>query len=231
MTRLSLILLPGLGSDGALWAEQVADLADIADPVVGDTLHDDTLPAMAARILAAAPQRFALAGLSMGGYLALEIMRQAPDRVRCLALCDTSARADTPEQTAGRNAAIDAAGKYDFAALARTSVGQLVAAAAAEQVRDAVVTMSVRVGVAAYVRHQRAIMQRPDSRPLLPSIAVPTLVMVGAEDALTPPPLAEEMAEAIPAATLRIVPAAGHLPPMERPAETTAILRDWLAAA
>ena len=225
-----LILLPGLGSDGALWADQVRDLTDIADPVVGDTLQDDTLPAMAQRILAAAPARFALAGLSMGGYLALEIMRQAPERVSRLALCDTSARADTPEQTAGREAAIDAAGKYDFAALARMSLNQLVAAGAPGPVRDAVVAMSVRVGVETYVRQQRAIMRRPDSRPILAGIVIPTLVMVGEYDALTPPALAQEIADAVPGATLRIVPGAGHLPPMEQPAPTTALLRDWLAS-
>lgn len=185
---------------------------------------------MAERILADAPARFALAGLSMGGYLALEIMRQAPERVSRLALCDTSARADTPEQTAGREAAIDAAGKYDFAALARASLGQLVAADAPDRVRDAVVAMSVRVGVETYVRQQRAIMRRPDSRPMLAGIAIPTLVMVGEHDALTPPTLAREIADAVPGAMLRIVPGAGHLPPMEQPARTTELLRDWLAA-
>ena len=157
-------------------------------------------------------------------------MRQAPQRVTRLALCDTSARADTPEQTAGREAAIDAAGKYDFAALARMSLGQLVAPDAPNDVRDAVVAMSIRVGRETYTRQQRAIMKRPDSRPLLPEIAVPTLVMVGDQDTLTPMPLAQEMADAIPRATLSIVPGAGHLPPMEQPTATSAILRDWLTA-
>ena len=230
MMRTPLVLLPGLGSDGALWAAQRADLADVADPMVGDTLHDATLPAMADRILATAPERFALAGLSMGGYLALEIMRRAPARVIRLALCDTSARADTAEQTAGRETAIAAVDKYDFAALARMGLGQLVAPGADAAVRDAVVAMSVRVGPDIYVRQQRAIMARPDSRALLPTIAVPTLVMVGAEDALTPPALAEEMATAIPGARLAMVADAGHLPPMERPARTSALLREWLTA-
>ena len=229
--KVPLILLPGLGSDAALWAAQIADLADIADPRVGDTLHDATLPAMAQRILAAAPDRFALAGLSMGGYLALEIMRQAPGRVTRLALCDTSARADTPDQSAGRAAAIDAAGKYDFAALARSSLALLVAAGASDLVRDAVVAMSVRVGADTYIRQQRAIMARPDSRDLLGGITVPTIVMVGREDTLTPLALAEEMAGAIPHATLRIVADAAHLPPLERPEATGAVLREWLVAA
>ena len=138
--------------------------------------------------------------------------------------------ADTPEQTAAREAAIDAAGRYDFAALARTSLTQLVAPQAPDEVRDAVVAMSVRVGATTYARQQRAVMRRPDSRDMLPGIAVPTWVVVGAQDLLTPPTLAEEMARAIPDATLGTIVDAGHLPPMEQPAATTAVLRAWLTA-
>lgn len=224
-----LVLLPGLASDGALWAAQVRDLADVAHPSIGDTLSDDSLTAMAERVLATAPPRFALAGLSMGGYLAFEIWRQAPGRVLRLALLDTSARSDTPEQTAYREQAIKTArGPVDFARLARIGLDQLLHPDTGDAVRDAVVAMSVRVGPERYVAQQRAIIGRMDSRPTLETIAVPTLVLVGAGDTLTPPPLAEEIAAGIPHATLATIPDAGHLPTMEQPAIVSEHLRRWL---
>jgi pimeloyl-ACP methyl ester carboxylesterase len=228
MTRTPLILIPGLGSDYGLWEAQIRDLADIADIQVGDTLQDDSLPAIARRILDAAPDRFALAGLSMGGYLSQEIMRQAPERVTRLALLDTSARPDTPEQTAGRRAAVEATKQYDYTMLARMSLPGLIAAEAPDHVRDAVVAMSVRVGPEVYTRQQEATAVRPDSRPLLPTITVPTLIVVGALDTLTPPHLAEEMRDLIPGARLEVIPGAGHLPPIEKPDDVTAVLRKWL---
>jgi pimeloyl-ACP methyl ester carboxylesterase len=224
-----LILLPGLASDAALFHAQLRDLADVADVTVGDTLQDDSLPAMARRVLAGAPDRFALAGLSMGGYLALEIMRQAPQRVTRLALLDTSARADTPEQTKTREDAIATVAKVPYEKLAWASLARLVANDADEDVKQAVVDMAVRVGPDTYVRQQRAIMARPDSRPLLGEIAVPALVLVGEKDVLTPPELAREMAAAIPGATLVEIPGSGHLASMERPAAVSTALRDWLA--
>ena len=223
-----LVLLPGLGCDAELWAAQVEALADLAAVQVGDTLQDDSLPAMARRVLAAAPDRFALAGLSMGGYLAFEILRRAPERVERLALLDTSARPDTSEQTETRLQAIAASERYDFAALARTSLNNLVAGRASPAVREAVVAMSVRVGAETYRRQQRAIMARPDSRPLLPGIAAPTLVLVGEEDKLTPPAVAAEMRDAIPGAALVTVAGSGHLSTLERPDVFNAALLRWL---
>lgn len=228
---MPLVLLPGLASDHALWSAQVRDLADVAHPSIGDTLADDDLTAMAARVLAAAPPRFALAGLSMGGYLAFEIWRQAPERILRLALLDTSARPDTPEQTAYRHQAIRTAqGPIDFARLSRIGLDQLLHPDTGEAVREAVVAMSVRVGPARYVAQQRAIIGRIDSRPTLETISVPTLVLVGAQDTLTPPAVAEEIARAIPDAALTIVPKAGHLPTMEQPAAVSRHLREWLLA-
>jgi pimeloyl-ACP methyl ester carboxylesterase len=230
MTRTPLILIPGLGSDYGLWEAQLRDLADIADMQVGDTVQDDSFPAIARHILDAAPERFALAGLSMGGYLSLEIMRQAPERVSRLALLDTSARPDTPEQTAGRRAAVEATKQYDYTMLARMSLPGLIAADAPEPVRDAVVAMSVRVGPDVYARQQEAAAVRPDSRPLLPGFTVPTLIVVGAVDTLTPPALAEEMRDLIPGARLEVIAGAGHLPPIEKPDAVTAVLRAWLTS-
>ena len=228
---IPLVLVPGLACDGGLWAAQINGLADIADIRIADTLSDESIPAIARRILATAPDSFALAGLSMGGYVALEVMRQAPERVTRLALLDTSARADTPEQTAGRRAAVAAIGTQDYAVLARQSLPGLVAADASDAVRDAVVAMTVRVGPEIYIRQQGFVPLRPDSRDLLPTITVPTLVVVGDRDTLTPPPLAGEMRDLIPHATLVVIPGAGHLSTMEQPEAVTAALRAWLARA
>lgn len=224
-----LVLLPGLAGDAGLWEHQIRDLAEVARVMVGDTLSDDSLPGVARRVLAAAPERFALAGLSMGGYLAFEILRQAPERVTRLALLDTSARPDTPEQTEAREAAIAASERYDFAALARAGLASLVASDASDEARAAVVAMSVRVGAETYRRQQRAIIARPDSRPLLLQIAVPTLVLVGAHDQLTPPALAEEMQAGIAGSQLHVIPGAGHLSALETPGPVNERLRAWLS--
>lgn len=226
----TLVMLPGLGSNGALFAAQVRDLADVATVAIGDTLQDDTLPAMAGRVLAAAPERFALAGLSMGGYLAFEIMRQAPERVTHLALLDTSARPDTPDATQAREDAIAAVAKVPYEKLCWASLPRLVVEDASDAVKQAVVDMSLRVGPDIYVRQQRAIMARPDSRPGLAAIRVPTLVLVGEKDVLTPPEVAREIADGIPGATYVEVLNSGHLSAMEYPDAVTTALRNWLAA-
>ncbi|PAX07785.1 alpha/beta fold hydrolase [Sphingomonas lenta] len=224
-----LVLLPGLACDEGLWAPQLTALSGPADMRVADTLQDDSLPAMAARVLADAPDRFALAGLSMGGYLAFEIMRQAPERVQKLALLDTSARPDTPEQAEKRADTVAALDRIGMGGVMQAGLDTLLAAGASSELRRAVVAMGERVGADAYRRQQRAIAARPDSRPMLFQIAVPTLVLVGEEDALTPPAVAREMADAIPHATLVQVPGSGHLSTLERPDAVTAAMRDWLA--
>lgn len=224
-----LILLPGLGSDEAVWRGVIERLADVAACHVGETRLDDSIAAIAARVLASAPATFALAGISMGGYVALEIMRRAPERVTRLALFDTSARPDTPEQSAGRRAAVSALDKAPLATLSRLSLPQLVADDASDPVKDAVVAMGERVGREAYARQQAANIARIDSRPHLAAITVPTLVAVGEHDVLTPLPLAEELHRGIPGAVLRLIAGSGHLPPIERPDETAALLRGWLA--
>lgn len=229
MSKIPLILIPGLASDYGLWEAQLSDLSDIADMQVGDTLQDDSLHGMAKRILDAAPPQIALAGLSMGGYVALEIMRQAPARISRLALLDTSAREDSEEQIANRHKAIDAVGRLHYLTLSSASVDSLVADEASEPVRKAVVDMAMRVGPDIYVRQQKAIMRRCDSRADLVDYDTPTMVIVGQKDQLTPPDIAREMANLIPGAVLREVPGAGHLPPMEKPQAINALLREWLA--
>ncbi len=226
-----LVLLPGLLCDAALWQSQVEALRDIATPWVADLTQDDSLPAMARRVLAAAPPRFAVAGLSMGGYVAQEIMRQAPERVVRLALLDTSGRADTPEQTTRRRDLIELAHRGEFKGITPRLMPQFIHH---DRLGDAVLVgaitaMNGRVGKDAFLRQQKAIMGRPDGRSDLQRIAVPTLVLCGREDVLTPLALHEEIAGLVPGARLEVVEHCGHMSTMERPEAVNRALRRWLA--
>jgi pimeloyl-ACP methyl ester carboxylesterase len=226
----TLLLLPGLLCDARLWRDQAAALTPLARPVVADLAQDDRIEAMAARALAAVTGPIALAGLSMGGYVALEVMRQAPGRVTRLALLDTSARPDTPEQTRRRRGLLSLARTGQFRGVTPRLLPQLIHPSRLETPLAAeVMAMAERIGKDAFLRQQEAIMHRVDSRPHLAHISVPTLVGVGAEDALTPPALAEEMAAMIPGARLRRFAHAGHLPTMEVPEAVTAAMAAWLA--
>jgi pimeloyl-ACP methyl ester carboxylesterase len=231
MQDVPILLVPGLNCSPRLYAPQLAALWRFGPVTVADHTRDDTMAAIAKRILAAAPPRFALAGLSMGGYIALEIVRQAADRVVRLALLDTGSRADTPEAIAKRHASIALAQAGRFEEVIGPQFPLYVHPALAD---DAVLkadylAMCHDVGPEAYVRQQKAIMARVDSRPLLPTIRVPTLVLVGNEDAATPPALSEEMAAAIPGARLVKVAECGHLSTMERPQAVTKELVAWMS--
>lgn len=228
MAKTPLILLPGLLNDPALWAHQAETLADVAEVTVADLTRDDSMQAMARRVLAAAPERFSLAGLSMGGYVAQEIMRQAPERVERLALVDTAARTDLPEQKERRMAQIEAARAGRFAEVPEQLLPILVHPGNLERVRDIVLGMARRVGAEAFVRQQTAIMGRPDGRADLERVACPALVVVGRHDALTPPKVAEEMAARLPRPRLVIIEECGHLAPIEQPQAVSAVLRYWL---
>jgi pimeloyl-ACP methyl ester carboxylesterase len=228
--KTPLVLLPGLLCDRALWQAQIDDLSDIAEPVVAELSHDDSMTGMARRVLAGAPLRFALAGLSMGGYVAQEIMRQAPERVARLALLDTGARADTEEQTARRRGLIELAEKGEFKGVTPRLLPLFLHAdrLGDEALVGAVMAMTERVGKDAFLRQQRAIMGRADSRPSLSAIKCPTLVLCGRQDQLTPLDLHEEIAALIHGAHLEIVEACGHLSSMERPWDVSVLLRQWL---
>lgn len=232
MASLPLVLLPGLLCDARLWRDPAAALADLTPVHHADLTLDDSVAGMAARVLEAAPPVFALAGLSMGGYVAFEILRQAPERVARLALLDTSARTDPPKRRAVRKAGLVLAESGRFAGVTRRLLPQLVHESRVEsEVGDAVMTMAQRVGRDAFLRQQRAIIDRPDSLPLLPAIAVPTLIGVGEDDRMTLPEESRLLHERIPGARLHVFARCGHLPPMEVPQETTAVLRDWLQAS
>ena len=226
-----LLLLSGLLCDSRLWRDQMMALADIAEPVVADLTQDDRLDSMADRALASMPERFAVAALSMGGYVAFALLRRAPERISRLLLMDTSARADTEFQTRRRKGLMALSGSGRFNGVAPRMLPNLLhpdrlgdVALGAE-----VSAMAARVGRDAFLRQQAAILHRPDSRPDLGNIRVPTWVAVGAGDQLTPPALAEEIVAEIPGARLEVIEGCGHLPPMEAPERTSALMRNWLA--
>ena len=227
---IPLILLPGLLCDEALWAHQTETLADIADITVADMAQDDTIKGMAERVLAGAPERFALAGLSMGGYAAQEIMRQAPERVERLALLDTSPDADIPENKKQRQGFIAQLDLGPFRGVTSKLLPFLIHQGRLDDdALVAVIKASARnVGTEAFARQQHAIMSRPDGRKDLNKIACPTLVLCGREDALTPLTGHEEMAAAIPNASLVAIEDCGHLAPLERPRTVSAAMRAWL---
>lgn len=227
-----LILLPGMPLDGDLWRHQQGHLGDVASAIlIPDISQADSVDALAASVLANAPEQFALAGLSMGGYVALSILRQAPDRVSRLALLDSNARADTPEQSANRKGAIDMVREGRLGAVVASSLPRLVHK---DRLADPdfvarVKAQAERIGPDGYIRQQTAIMTRPDSRAMLSAITVPTLILCGQQDAVTPPDLHVEMADAIPGAKLALIDDCGHLSAMEQPQAVTAIMRMWLS--
>ena len=226
----NLVLIPGLGSDAAVWTRTIAALGDDLSPMVGDTLQDASLVGMARRILSNSPPTFCLAGVSMGGMVAMEIMRLAPERVRALALVDTNARPDTENQAAYRraaNAAVQAA--PDLRTLGASSLDYLVHPTTSEDVRRELTEMTVRVGAETYVRQNLAVSAREDLRPILSTIAIPTEVIVGEQDRMTPLELSQEIHRLIAGSELRVVPACGHLPPIEKPQIMADLLRALLA--
>jgi len=229
-TKIPLVLLPGLLCDERLWRPEIEGLADLAEPLIADLTADDTIAAMATRTLAAAPAQFALAGLSMGGYVAQEIVRRAPERVLRLALLDTAARADTPEQSRRRRGLIELASKGKFKGVTPRLLPLLIHPdrLTDEALVQTVMAMAEAVGREAFLRQQSAIMGRIDGRTDLARINCPTLVLCGREDAITPVAASEEMAAAIPGAMLVVLNGCGHLATLERPAAVTAQMRLWL---
>ena len=228
-----LVLIPGLLCNRELWAHQSANLAHIAEIMVADVTQDDTIAGMAQRLLAQAPREFALAGLSMGGYVAQEVMRQAPDRVSRLALLDTSARPDSDEQKARRRGLIALSTQGKFKGVTPRLLPLLIHP---DRLDDTllvgrITAMAEDVGQAGFVRQQTAIMGRIDGRPTLRDIRCPTVVLGGAEDAITPPEVMAETADLVPGATYHLLPNCGHLSTMEEPEAVTDLLAAWLTSS
>jgi pimeloyl-ACP methyl ester carboxylesterase len=227
---LPLVLIPGLLCSARLYAAQIPALWPCGPVTIADHTRDDTMTGIAQRILAAAPARFALAGLSMGGYISFEILRQAPARVVKLALLDTTARADTPEAIVARRAQIAQVAAGGLADVADAQFMRLVHPLRREDasLREINRLMAREVRAEGFVRQQTAIIGRVDSRPMLKDIRCPVLVLVGEADTLTPPERAAEMAAGIAGARLVEVPQCGHLSTLERPEAVTQALLEWL---
>jgi pimeloyl-ACP methyl ester carboxylesterase len=227
---MPILLVPGLNCSPRLYAPQMPALWRFGPVTIADHTRDDTMAAIAKRILEVAPPRFALAGLSMGGYIALEIVRQAASRVAKLALLDTGPRADLSEATEKRRTNIALAESGRFAEVIEPQFPLYVHPSRASDtaLKTMYLAMCRDVGPEAYVRQQKAIMDRADSRQLLTTIRCPTLVLVGEHDVATPPELSDEMAAAIPGARLVKVPDCGHLSTLERPEAVSDALVDWM---
>jgi pimeloyl-ACP methyl ester carboxylesterase len=231
MPRTTLVLLPGLLNTRRVFEQQIEALSDLADCVVPELWHHDTIGAMADATLALAPPTFALVGFSMGGYVAFEILRRATQRVERLALMDTQATPDSAETTKRRRALLEQTKIGRFRGVQRTLLPQLVHS---RHINDDAITqpifdMAQEIGADGFVREQRAIIDRADSRRMLVDIDVPTVVIVGRQDQVTPLPRAEEMAADIANSRLIVLEECGHMSPLEKPAEVTAALRRWLS--
>ncbi|HSW08154.1 alpha/beta fold hydrolase [Aquabacterium sp.] len=227
----TVILLPGLASDVTLWRDQLPMLQARGPVHVTEAhAHFGTLPEMAIGLLAAHDGPLVLIGTSMGGILALEVFRQAPQRVRAMALLGSSARPDTPELIALRTNAIGLfeTGRMDEVLRANVPFAFHASKAQDPELVADYLAMVRRAGPEQLIRQNRAIMARADSRPLLAGLSCPLLVVCGEADLLTPPEYSREIAAAVPQADLVLLPDCGHLLTLEQPQRINALLGDWL---
>jgi len=233
---LPLLLLPGLMCDRAVWRDTVAALAGSPDAIVPDYGEADTLGAMAERVLAGAPARFAVAGHSMGGRVVLEIFRSAPERVAGLALLDTNytpraAGAAGAREERERLALLEIARRSGTRAMAKTWVRGMVhpGRLAEPGLIGAILDMFARKSADVFAAQIRALLARPDATALLGTLRCPALVLCGREDDWAPVVRHEEMAAMIPGSELVVVERCGHMAPMERPRAVADAVARWLA--
>lgn len=226
-----LLLLPGLLCDGRIWPSETRSLSRpvIAPNGYGDA---DSLAKMAERALAGAPRRVSLVGHSMGARVALEIVRRHPGRVARLALISTGVHLPRPGEADARHALLDLGLSQGTEALVDRWLPPMVAPdrRADARLMSPLRTMCVQAGVETFARQIKALLDRPEVESLLPAIACPTLVMVGAEDHWSPPDQHRAIAASIPDASLKIVPGAGHMLPAEAPDAFVSALVEWLEA-
>jgi pimeloyl-ACP methyl ester carboxylesterase len=227
---MPILLVPGLASSPRIFQPVLPALWRLGPVTVANHIRDDNMGAIARRILAEAPPRFALAGHSMGGYIAFEIMRQAGERVAKLALINTQARPDTADATARRQGMIARAAKGEYRAVIDELFPGFVHPSRQDDaaLRQLVHQMGDDIGPEAFIRQQMAMIGRPDSRPTLAWIRCPTLVLTGDQDNTIPNSLSMEMASGIPGAKLVVLPNCGHLPQVEQTQATTDALTEWL---
>jgi pimeloyl-ACP methyl ester carboxylesterase len=230
-SSLPLLLLPGTLCDERVFAPLIARLPN--QPVLlAEMTGAATTPDLAERILRRAPDRFALLGFSLGGIVALEMIHQAPHRIAALALVDTTARADPVANAAIRRGAVERARAHGMASYIDDAWPDHVSPvnAGRRDLRDLLVAMAERGGADALASQTEVAIHRADSRPRLPQIEVPTLVLCGQDDGICRPDLHREIADLIPTSTLAVVPDAGHFLLVERPDKVAAPVRSWLAS-
>jgi len=230
MTREPLVLLPGMMCDARLFGPQIAELSSDTAVMVAPITQGERIEEIASSLLDQLPKRFALAGLSMGGIVAMEIVRRAPDRVTRIALMDTNPLAETPVVAVNREPQIIKARSGRMLEVMREEMkpNYLAPGPYREDVLALVMDMAEVLGPEVFIRQSRALQRRKDQQATLARLKVPALVLCGAHDALCPVKRHETMAELIPTAELVVLPDSGHLPTLEQPMETTAALRAWL---
>ena len=226
---MQIVLIPGLMNDGWVWREQIGALSRIAPVRVACNDGCDSLAGMAARVIDGSAGRIAVAGHSMGGRIALEAFRLAPERIAGLALLDTGVHRAREDELPGRRQLVALARRAGMRAVAAEWMPQMLAPARREDGRlvEGIAAMLARCSADAFASQQAGMMARMDLTSLLGDIAVPTLVAAGELDSWSPPAQHEAIAAAIRGAALRIVPGAGHMLPVEDPEATTALLLEW----
>jgi pimeloyl-ACP methyl ester carboxylesterase len=224
-----LLFLPGLLEDADGFEPLIDGLSSKVTCSVADLTRASTIAGMARDALAQGPERFSLVGHSMGGYVALEVLRQAPERVERLALMQTNARPDSAESTENRRRLL-ALAERDYPAVISTLMQRLLTPAhlADVGITGTIESMALAVGKEAFVRQQEAIIGRVDSRPHLKDIACPTLVVAGRDDQVMPVELLKEVADGIPGARLTVIEDCGHMAALEQPARVLEALLPWL---
>lgn len=230
MSRTPILMIPGLNATPRAFQAQMDTLWRSGPVTIADNRSGSSMAELADAILATAPPCFVLGGFSMGGYIAFEIIRRAPQRVTRLMLISTQARPDTPVATANRRRGIELArgGKFEQAAASTFANTVHPDRANDEELRRIHLSMARVNGAEAYIRQQEAIIGRPDSRPDLALIEVPTLVVVGDKDQITPPEAAREMAAAIRQASLAVIEGAGHMAVIEQPEQVNSAIARFL---